>query len=70
MFKKLNFYIIFKGPVAIQMAKLAIDSGVQLDIDSALKIEELCYSRVIPTKDRLEGLNSFLEKRAPKYIGE
>ena len=44
------------------MAKLAIDS--------ALKIEELCYSRVIPTKDRLEGLNSFLEKRAPKYIGE
>jgi methylglutaconyl-CoA hydratase len=42
----------------------------KVDIDSALKFEELCYSRVIPTKDRIEGLNSFKEKRPPKYIGE
>ena len=59
-----------KGPVAIQMAKLSIDSGIEVDLQSALKFEELCYSRVIPTKDRVEGLNAFKEKRPPKYIGE
>jgi methylglutaconyl-CoA hydratase len=58
------------GPVAVRMAKTAIDSGIQVDIDTALKIEELCYSNVISTKDRVEGLNAFKEKRPPKYLGE
>jgi len=62
--------IVANGPIAIQMAKRAIDKGIQVDIDSALQYEELCYSRVIPTKDRIEGLNAFKEKRPPKYIGE
>ena len=52
------------------MAKLSIDAGIDVDIQSALKLEELCYSRVIPTKDRVEGLNAFKEKRPPNYIGE
>ena len=62
--------IVRNGPIAIQMAKCAIDSGSDVDIQTGLKIEELCYSRLIPTKDRLEGLNAFKEKRLPKYIGE
>ena len=39
-------------------------------MQSALKIEENCYERVIPTKDRVEGLIAFKEKRLPNYIGE
>ena len=39
-------------------------------MQSGLKLEELCYAKLIPTKDRIEGLNSFKEKRTPKYIGE
>lgn len=58
------------GPIAIKMAKLSIDGGIGVDIQSALKIEEHCYSAVIPTKDRIEGLNAFKEKRQPNYIGE
>ena len=38
------------------MAKTAMDRGVQLDLDSGLQVEQLCYAQVIPTQDRLEGI--------------
>ena len=43
------------GPIAVKMAKLSIDDGIEHDIQSALRLEESCYSKVIPTKDRAEG---------------
>lgn len=58
------------GPVAIQMAKQAINQGLQGDIQSGMAVEEACYGRLIPTKDRVEGLKAFSEKRTPKYTGQ
>ncbi len=58
------------GPVAVRMAKLAINYGSEVDLATGLAFEETCYAQVIPTKDRLEGLLAFKEKRPPKYIGE
>jgi len=52
------------------MAKLAMDKGVGLSLHDGLAIEQACYAQTIPTKDRLEGLQAFKEKRAPQYIGE
>ena len=62
--------IVKNGPIAIRMAKMAIDTGFEVDMETALKIEELCYANIIGTKDRVEGLNAFKEKRPPKYLGE
>lgn len=62
--------ILPNGPVAIQMAKFAVNRGFEVDINAALAIEEACYAQIIPTKDRIEGLKAFGEKRPPKYIGE
>lgn len=59
-----------KGPVAVRMAKRAINEGLDMDMTSALRLEEDCYQKVLDTKDRLEGLAAFAEKRKPRYTGE
>ncbi|AES90852.2 putative methylglutaconyl-CoA hydratase [Medicago truncatula] len=59
-----------KGPVAVRMAKRAINEGVETDLTSALVLEEDCYDQVLNTKDRLEGLAAFAEKRKPRFTGE
>tara|TARA_B110000305_G_scaffold122927_1_gene137689 strand:- start:320 stop:451 length:132 start_codon:yes stop_codon:yes gene_type:complete len=43
---------------------------MQVDITTGMEIEKLAYAGTLPTKDRLEGLNAFREKRKPVYIGE
>lgn len=62
--------IIPNGPVGVKMAKVAISRGVEVDLTTGLSIEEACYAQVIPTKDRIEGLTAFKEKRTPNYKGE
>uniref|UniRef100_A0A0A9XFD1 Methylglutaconyl-CoA hydratase, mitochondrial n=1 Tax=Lygus hesperus TaxID=30085 RepID=A0A0A9XFD1_LYGHE len=62
--------ILPNGPLGVRMAKLAVDRGAELDISSGCLLEELCYSRVVSTKDRIEGLKAFQEKRKPRYTGE
>ena len=59
-----------QGPVALRMAKLAINKGSEVDLSTGLAIEQACYAQVIPTKDRIEGLTAFREKRKPVYKGE
>ncbi|RIB08371.1 ClpP/crotonase-like domain-containing protein, partial [Gigaspora rosea] len=66
---KLAREILPSGPIALRMAKLAIDRGSQLDLDSALEFENACYEQVIPTEDRIEGLKAFKDKRSPIYKG-
>ncbi|CAH0481033.1 unnamed protein product [Peronospora belbahrii] len=62
--------ILPNGPVGIRMAKEAIMRGSEVDIASGMAIENACYAQVIPTKDRIEGLVAFKEKRKPQYTGE
>lgn len=62
---------IRKGaPLALAQAKAAINVGLDADLASGLRVEELAYARLLPSKDRLEGLAAFAEKRAPRYTGE
>lgn len=58
------------GPIALQMAKKALDTGIELSLDEGLRIEHECYKQTIHTKDRMEGLKAFKEKRKPVYKGE
>ncbi|XP_029004392.1 enoyl-CoA hydratase domain-containing protein 2, mitochondrial [Betta splendens] len=62
--------ILPQAPIAVRMAKEAMNRGVEVDISSAMAIERMCYARVIPTRDRQEGMAAFIEKRPPRYTGE
>lgn len=57
------------GPIAIRQAKYAIDSGIGTDLSTGLAIEAKAYEITLPTKDRLEGLEAFAQKRRPIYQG-
>lgn len=58
------------GPIAIRQAKAAINHGTETDIATGLQIERLSYLQTVQTRDRLEGLEAFKEKRKPKYEGK
>jgi enoyl-CoA hydratase/carnithine racemase len=62
--------IAANGPIAVRAAKEAIDRGAELALDEALRLETELYARTIGTKDRVEGLAAFREKRKPEYRGE
>ncbi|XP_064189661.1 enoyl-CoA hydratase domain-containing protein 2, mitochondrial isoform X2 [Anguilla rostrata] len=62
--------ILPQGPIAVRMAKEAMNRGIEVDIASGMAIERMCYARVIPTRDRQEGMAAFIQKRPPQYIGE
>mmetsp|Transcript_20440 Transcript_20440/g.40876 ORF Transcript_20440/g.40876 Transcript_20440/m.40876 type:complete len:297 (+) Transcript_20440:166-1056(+) len=58
------------GPIGVRCAKTAVDVGMQTDLTSGMEVERACYAQTIPTKDRMEGLEAFREKRKPVYRGE
>ncbi|MGO4887678.1 enoyl-CoA hydratase-related protein [Anaerobacillus sp. MEB173] len=58
------------GPLALKQAKYAIRHGMDVDLYSGLAIEAKAYEVIIPTKDRIEALNAFAEKRKPNFKGE
>ncbi|MBA2664749.1 MAG: enoyl-CoA hydratase/isomerase family protein [Bradymonadaceae bacterium] len=67
---KLAREMLLSAPIALRQAKLAIDTGLQVDLQSGLTIEAIAYAVTLPTKDRLEGLAAFGEKRNPQFEGK
>ena len=57
-------------PIALQMVKLAINTGSNTDIESGLIIESSSFNTAFSTEDGKEGLVAFTEKRKPNYKGK
>ena len=58
------------APISIRQAKRAIDGGLHLDLDAALSHENRMYQDCLGTRDRVEALRAFAEKRKPVFTGE
>lgn len=58
------------GPVALRQAKAAIRLGMERTLEEGLHWEIDSYKPCLYSKDRIEGLKAFTEKRKPVYKGE
>jgi 2-(1,2-epoxy-1,2-dihydrophenyl)acetyl-CoA isomerase len=56
-------------PRALAAAKVLLDRGVNLDLDTCLAWEAISQGLMMETADHREGLAAFFEKRAPRFIG-
>ena len=58
-----------KGAIALQMAKRAINHGLQTDLKTGLAVEAACFALCYGTEDKQEGTKAFVEKRTPVFKG-
>nr|WP_157296277.1 enoyl-CoA hydratase-related protein [Bhargavaea sp. CC-171006] len=61
--------ILNKGPLAVRLAKLAIQYGTETDQNTGLMIEKLAQAVLFATDDKNEGTAAFVEKRKPQFSG-
>jgi enoyl-CoA hydratase len=62
--------VLARGPLAIRLAKLALNASARVDLDSGLLIETLAQAICFESADKQEGTTAFLEKRPAKFTGE
>ena len=67
--KEIAGKIATKSAAALKLAKQAINYGMQAPLESGLKYEYEMYALALSLEDKVEGVNAFLEKRAPKFAG-
>ncbi len=56
-----------RGPQAVRLAKVAINTGSEMDLKKALLLEKTLVSLCFESEDRIEGVKAFLEKREPSF---
>ncbi|MGI6453953.1 MAG: enoyl-CoA hydratase/isomerase family protein [Syntrophomonadaceae bacterium] len=57
------------SPVALGLAKYALQNTANVDIYSAETMENALFSLAFASEDQKEGMTAFLEKRKPQYQG-
>ena len=62
--------VIALGPLAIRLAKQALNASANMPLQSGLVFESMIQAVAFESKDKLEGASAFLEKRKPNFTGE
>jgi enoyl-CoA hydratase/carnithine racemase len=61
--------IAAKAPLAVKLAKRAVDQGAETGLKSELEFELYAASPLYTSEDRKEGMRAFVEKRKPAFKG-
>ncbi|WZL72851.1 short-chain-enoyl-CoA hydratase [Clostridiaceae bacterium 35-E11] len=62
--------IAANAPMAVRYANIAINRGIETDIETGIEIEADLFGLCFATKDQKEGMTAFLEKRKPTFKNE
>lgn len=68
--KALANKIARQAPLAIRLAKSAINKGCEMDLDTGLAYEVESVSIAFSTNDSKEGMKAFTERRKPNFKGK
>ncbi len=58
-----------RAPLSLWYAKMAVNAGMNMDLESALSFEAGLTAQLYTTEDKSEGMRAFLEKREPRFKG-
>jgi enoyl-CoA hydratase len=61
--------VLTKGPLAVRLAKLAVQAGYETDQRTGLLIELLAQASLLTSEDTREVASTFLEEREPDFKG-
>ena len=59
-----------RAPLSVWYAKMAVNTGMQMDLEPALEFERHLTGSLFTTEDRSEGMSAFLEKRDAAFKGK
>ncbi len=67
--KELAEAIARKSPVALALIKQAVRASARTPLDEGLQQEVTLFSLAFASEDKKEGVDAFLNKRAPNFVG-
>ncbi len=65
--KNMAAKILERPGFALQITKMVVNEGMNMDIQSALDHEARCFEILFSTEDQKEGMKAFVEKRKPEF---
>lgn len=68
--KKIAKKIASRGQLAVRFCKVAVNEGMQTDINRSMTIEADLFGLCFATEDQKEGMKAFVEKRKADFKGK
>jgi enoyl-CoA hydratase len=67
--KRVALEIATKGPIAVRLAKEAVDKAFETPLQAGVEFERRSFYLARASEDATEGLNAFIEKRPADFKG-
>ncbi len=68
--KKVALEIASKSPVAVRLAKMAVNKAFELGLSQGVDFERELFYLLFASEDKSEGMKAFIEKRKPEFKGK
>jgi enoyl-CoA hydratase len=68
--KKVALEIASKSPVAVRMAKMAVNKAFEMGLSEGIDFERELFYLLFASEDKAEGMRAFMEKRKPEFKGK
>ena len=68
--KRVATEISGKSPVAIRLAKMAVNKAFEMGLSQGLDFERELFYLLFASEDKKEGMKAFMEKRKPEFKGK